>query len=248
MNLSRFSKKNFCEILDVINATVCCKTEQDVVQLTQKMKELVCADMGICVLGDIKNATITKYLNLNYPKEWEEQYSTEKLYKVDPIIHFNFTYPNTSHFWSEALNFFPEEPYKDFMNMASEFGLNFGLTSNVNKLEMNETTIISFANDMNSFNSHHKKILDILAPHVHQALLQVSEETTSKAQNFPALTLREKEVLNWIKDGKTNWETSVILNISERTVKFHVQNVLSKLDSVSKTQAVAVAMSHKLIA
>jgi DNA-binding NarL/FixJ family response regulator len=61
------------------------------------------------------------------------------------------------------------------------------------------------------------------------------------------LSLREKEVLNWLKRGKSSWDIANILHISERTVNYHVTNVMQKLNAVSRTQAVAVALEHKLI-
>ncbi len=47
--------------------------------------------------------------------------------------------------------------------------------------------------------------------------------------------------------GKSSWEISVILNISERTVNFHIYNIMQKLEAVNRTHAVAVATSLGLI-
>ncbi len=63
----------------------------------------------------------------------------------------------------------------------------------------------------------------------------------------PYLSKREREVLIWLTKGKSSWEVSVILNISERTVNFHVRNIMQKLNSVSRTQAVAVAIEKGII-
>jgi two-component system response regulator FixJ len=62
-----------------------------------------------------------------------------------------------------------------------------------------------------------------------------------------ALSLREKEVLNWLKKGKSSWEISTILNIGESTVNFHITNIMQKLNAVSRTQAVAIAVEQGLI-
>lgn len=61
------------------------------------------------------------------------------------------------------------------------------------------------------------------------------------------LTERELEVLKWVKEGKTNWEISRIVAVSERTVKFHLQNVSSKLGAHGRTHIVAVALSRGII-
>lgn len=64
------------------------------------------------------------------------------------------------------------------------------------------------------------------------------------AATIPALTDREFTVLDWLKEGKTNWEIAAILEISERTVKFHVANIREKLSASSRSHAVALAYSH----
>jgi DNA-binding CsgD family transcriptional regulator len=56
------------------------------------------------------------------------------------------------------------------------------------------------------------------------------------------LTPREREVLQWIAAGKTRWEISQILKIGERTVKFHVTNLIDKLGALNKQHAVVRAM------
>ncbi len=55
------------------------------------------------------------------------------------------------------------------------------------------------------------------------------------------LSPREKEVLKWLKMGKTSWDIAQILRISERTVNYHVGNIMKKLGVVSRMQAVSVA-------
>jgi DNA-binding CsgD family transcriptional regulator len=61
------------------------------------------------------------------------------------------------------------------------------------------------------------------------------------------LSDREQEVLKWMKEGKTNWEISQILQISERTVKFHIRNIFKKLGASRRSQAVALAIQRRLV-
>jgi len=55
------------------------------------------------------------------------------------------------------------------------------------------------------------------------------------------LSNREIAVLGWTSDGKTSSGISCILNISERTVNFHINNAISKLNASNKTSAVIKA-------
>lgn len=51
----------------------------------------------------------------------------------------------------------------------------------------------------------------------------------SHASRRPALSPREREVLQWCAQGKTSWEIAQILGITERTVNFHVYQAADKL-------------------
>lgn len=57
-------------------------------------------------------------------------------------------------------------------------------------------------------------------------------------EELPKLTRRELDVLSWTAQGKTAWEVSVILGMSEKTVNFHLGNAMRKLKVTSKHQAV----------
>lgn len=62
--------------------------------------------------------------------------------------------------------------------------------------------------------------------------------------NHPQLSDRELEVIRPIVAGKSNQEISAVLHISESTVKFHVNNILSKLSVHDRTQAAIAALKQ----
>jgi DNA-binding CsgD family transcriptional regulator len=51
------------------------------------------------------------------------------------------------------------------------------------------------------------------------------------------LTERERQCLVWTSRGKTAWEIASILGVRERTVNFHLQNAMAKLETSSKHHA-----------
>jgi DNA-binding CsgD family transcriptional regulator len=63
----------------------------------------------------------------------------------------------------------------------------------------------------------------------------------------PSLTPRELEVLQWAAQGKTAWEIGKILHITKRTVDEHIQTAVHKLGAANKSQAVAIALSKRMI-
>jgi len=79
---------------------------------------------------------------------------------------------------------------------------------------------------------------------------KVLEEFATIRTEAPALanlTPREVEVLTLIAKGRTNKEIASELNISLKTVKTHVSNILSKLHMVDRTQAALYAMRQGLV-
>lgn len=60
----------------------------------------------------------------------------------------------------------------------------------------------------------------------------------------PQLSDREREVLELMAQGKTNQEISQTLCISESTVKFHINNIFSKLGTRDRTQAAILALKR----
>ena len=61
------------------------------------------------------------------------------------------------------------------------------------------------------------------------------------------LTGRELEVLQQIVAGKSNKEIGTQLNISEATVKSHINNILSKLGVSDRTQAATTALQRGIV-
>lgn len=87
--------------------------------------------------------------------------------------------------------------------------------------------------------------LIVLAPSLSAAL---SRDESDANEVTSALTTRELEVLTALAEGLTNKAIAQQLAISDHTVKFHVNSILTKLDAQSRTDAVVRAARLGLIA
>lgn len=239
------SKEDALCLLELIYQSLSCKEKDDLSKLIDKLRCLIPFDFALCGFattdgkGRIKSHEI---ININYPSEWLNLYVTENYYQIDPIVRENFN-KFKLQYWADTYR--KSTPPKNFLSGAMDFRLKKGYTHGARNFKGTEGSIFSFSS--NSLKSHDRieVILTYAIPHIHQALTRILGKPPIKSKIN--LSARQKEVLNWLKLGKSTWDISKILGISERTVNFHVDTLLRKLDVMNRTQAVAVAIGEGLI-
>jgi len=81
---------------------------------------------------------------------------------------------------------------------------------------------------------------------LHPEAVDTTVRTTAVAQGEP-LSPREIEVLRLVAEGSSNKAIAWKLSISEHTVKFHLNSILSKMRAGSRTEAVMLGLRRGLI-
>ena len=80
---------------------------------------------------------------------------------------------------------------------------------------------------------------------LHQKTLNLYSQHQQKKNVF--LSPRERQILKWVSAGKTYAEISVILSIAERTVKFHMGNIMKKLGVNNARHAIKLGTELRLL-
>lgn len=230
-------------LLELISAAVAVGGEEDVRALLRRMGALIPYDFAVCGLAVTRSDNIDEAhtLNAGYPEEWLQFYHERQLHNVDPIYRENFAHFRVQY-WADTYR--QQGGCKGFVAAAESFGLKQGYTWGWRGRDARTRSIFSIAGNVEQ-HPRSQVILELLAPHLHEALQRALLQP--EGRRSPDITPREMEILQWLRNGKSSWEISVILGISERTVKFHVANLMRKLDAVSRSHAVAIAVSSGLI-
>jgi len=85
----------------------------------------------------------------------------------------------------------------------------------------------------------------IVSPHMAEKVVTIikslcQHEGKAHLGELTVLTKREKAVLDLVKQGLTNKKIATALNISEHTVKVHMQNIMEKTHAHTRQEAVSV--------
>jgi len=133
---------------------------------------------------------------------------------------------------------------------ARERGLHFGWTVFARDASgsTGRLTLARVVKDMTEYDLFENKIkMTWLAQFSHASMARLIVPKFAP-EILISMTIREKEVLRWTAEGKTAYEIGQILSVSERTVNFHINNVVTKLAASNKTQAAVKATALGLLA
>lgn len=188
----------------------------------------------------------TNVVNVSYPEEWIRLYWQNGYFEVDPVFQSALQKPGTQH-WGSIYQKTDSPKQREFMATAKEFGLVDGVTTGSADPACRVATFCSFAASDSVDAARYVPLVQYFGHYVHIALLRTAPpKAQSMDRCVKRLTLRELTILNWVKNGKTNWEIAQIMGVTERTIRFHVESIFSKLDVTSRSQAVATAIEHGL--
>ncbi|MDZ7709788.1 MAG: LuxR family transcriptional regulator [Roseovarius sp.] len=182
----------------------------------------------------------------NYRADWVAHYMRRGLHRIDPSIHIGrrsiapvdwSRLERTPHFQTVFAN-------------APDFGVSDrGLTVPV-RGPYGDVGLLSVTRDCPDaeWRSLKKKVIGNLqtaAVHMHDNVMQSG--LSLAALHLPALSAREREILQWVAEGKSQQDIGDILSISHRTVEVHLRSARTKLAALTTPQAVGRAVGLGIV-
>jgi len=188
------------------------------------------------------NGGLIHHVASAYPMEWQKIYAERQYALLDPTVSYcqRSVEPLV---WHEQI--FAEAGCRTLLEEAQGYGVSHGISASVHE-RGGRKSMLSLARDQ-GFRSNgaeksrlvaYARILSSCIHVVASRLIAPEIEDPGR----PALSRQERECLQWVAKGKTSWEIGQIMRISEPTVVFHLKNVMKKLETVNRHQALAVAL------
>jgi LuxR family transcriptional regulator, quorum-sensing system regulator BjaR1 len=195
-----------------------------------------------------KTAAFSEHTILNgWPNAWYQRYSECQYYNVDAVA-IQGRQSVDPFYWSDAV------PKPDnaaisarIMNEAGECGLTDGLLVPIYSANGDQSCITMAGKNIDR-RHRAKQSLHLMSMFTHHKAISLYDHGKRTCiGNEIRLTLRERECLQWTARGKTDWETSCILQISHNTVSVHIAKATKKLMASNRTEAVAKAIVNRHI-
>ena len=168
------------------------------------------------------------------PPGWEEAYERERLGQSNPVTRAVFSRASTFA-WSDLPKTSPAA--RKMWSMLEDFACHDGIAVPCHGMD-GHVGVVSLAFErLQEISPKERRAIEYAALMAHQRLREV--RPPSRPEPGRPLTTRESDCLAFVAAGKTDWEISVILSISQATVHSHVENAKRKLKARSRAQAVA---------
>jgi LuxR family quorum sensing-dependent transcriptional regulator len=181
----------------------------------------------------------------DWPVEWLERYVARNYVDHDPVVS-RMKHLQAPFQWRDAA----EEIRIDHdgeivMGDAGEFKLRDGLAFPLVTLD-GQIVMVSLGGERIEMSGVEFGMISLVATYAIGRAMQLHNTQTPTIEHIE-LTPRERECLKWAAVGKSEWEISQILGISEHTSEKHLLNAKTKLGAVNRVQAVAEAIRRGYI-
>ena len=135
--------------------------------------------------------------------------------------------------------------HQDYYDYISSFGLCGGMSIPLHRAPERRGAMILMSKCEKPLTLETLMSAKILAHMAMARATSLSEKaggSEDQRQRLGLLSQRQREILRWVAQGKTNREIAMIVGSTRRTVDYHMQEILAKLEVPSRTLAAAALL------
>ncbi|EZQ12945.1 LuxR family transcriptional regulator [Shinella granuli] len=180
------------------------------------------------------------------PQVWEDYYLDAQLSVVDPVVK-QARKAATPFWWSLARMDLTEPVARKYRDEIGDFGVVSGMTIPM-RAGFGRTAMLTFMSESDMDAPYNISALKSAVAAVAYTHMHVSNADFAARQMLSnPLTPRELDCVMWTSLGKTKAEIAQMHGISEKTVRFHIDNAQAKLKATNGPHMVRIALDRGLI-
>ncbi|MCJ9427490.1 LuxR family transcriptional regulator [Kordiimonas marina] len=182
----------------------------------------------------------------DYPEDWTNYYLENSYERKDRILQVSLKQHLPFNWENEIVTKGMNAQQSEIFSEAEDAGLLYGVTVPIHVVGAfpGAVNVVGENRDVDPAAEH---AIHLMSVYLHDAALRLKYKNDGQVEPITKLTTRERECLEWVAAGKTDWEISAILSIAERTVHNHVESAKVKLGVHTRVQAVVKAFLSNLI-
>ncbi len=197
-------------------------------------------DSERAIFCQYRGSTLLTLITINIDPSWAQSYRQRHMLGDDPLVKAVAEQLGFID-WQQASKRYPaDDSYQQQLETHQMLpGCSYSYASPGQGFQ--GVTSICSLNGMNRpLKAADRYLLSSLVPVLHL----VGRGVKLRARG---LSVKEIEVLEWARDGKTAWEIASIRQVSEATVKYHFKSIYAKLGVSNRAQAVGEALCQGII-
>jgi LuxR family transcriptional activator of bioluminescence operon len=173
---------------------------------------------------------------------WASHYLVSKLYLKDDVVQRAIKAP-TPIWWNKmSEDSQVSAKTRRIFEEAREYQLEDGFVVPVHRADGSIAAVAFTAPNRLELSPADQACLRLIALYYQSFGELLASALRQTPRPLASLTRRQAECLQWVRQGKTSWEISMILGLSERTVIFHIEEACARLGVNNRTQAVIEAL------
>jgi LuxR family transcriptional regulator len=245
-----FSKRELQQTLEIVHYCHTSQTNEDTHRALTLAQTLLPCDKIVAASGPLSPEGLDQdqanVINISYPLPWLERYLNNRYIGIDPVA-LTWMRSQQTTVWNHTITKQSMVIEQEFMEEARGYGVANGIIGGTIDPRSGRISFVAFAGGTDKDNFRYKDMADYISSCLHDALTKNIPVPANETIATTPLKPRETEVLVWIEEGKTTWEIAKILDITERTVRFHVEEIFKKLNTTTRAQAIAKAHRRGLL-
>lgn len=243
-----FSKRELQQTLEIVRYCYTPQTNEDTHRALTLAQTLLPCDKIVAAAGPLSPEGLDQdqanVINISYPLPWLERYLNNRYIGIDPVA-LTWMKSQQTTVLNHEITKQSMVIEQEFMEEARGYGIANGIIGGTIDPRSGRISFVAFAGGADKDNLRYRAVADYISSCLHYALTKNIPVPANEPIATTPLKPRETEVLVWIEEGKTTWEIARVLDISERTVRFHVEEIFKKLNTTTRAQRRAASLSPR---